>query len=200
MMIFGKDKKQEKKEMTLPPVNPAMRKSGPLDMPPPPQNFNINIGNAPVNFPPPRMNDMQANKINLPPLPDDLRDPFFEDKEAPPIMPPPEMQRMERQFTPGTDITSASARRNPVPEPAQKEVLSLRKLSQVKGPVFISLDRYKEVKSILNSMKDNSRELRELTESFKDNKKEGADLLTKSVEKLENIEEDIENVNATLRV
>jgi len=195
-MIFGKDKKQEKKDMSLPPVNPAMRNNAPVNIPPPPQNFNINIGNAPVNYPPQGMNDMQANKIRLPPLPADLNDPLLNEEYAPPLMAPPQMQRTENGFPPAADITPP--RRNPTPEPTPKDVL--RRLSQVKGPVFISLERYKEVKSILNSMKDNSRELREITESFKSNKKEGADLLTKSVEKLESIEEDIENINATMRV
>jgi len=185
LMIFGKDKKAEK--TGLPPI----RRNNPQDIPPPP-----NISSPAISANPQRQTRMPAENITLPPLPDDLKDPLFEEKEEPPLMTPPQIPRMNERFSPGPDFIET--RKNPTLQPTQKE--TLKKLSQVKGPVFISLDRYKEVKSILNSMRDNSRELREVTESFKENKKDGVDLLAKSVNKLENIEEEIENINATLRI
>ncbi len=197
----------------------------PLEVPPPPK-----AGNAPQE-----MSPRGAARIELPPLPGDLKPITHPDShrntplstpsaDMPPLpagikpiipeqktgsleplpplsgpatgkydAPPPSGPGAQ----PEPDLGTIEAGMGAAPTPLQKEVK--RRISNVKGPVFISLERYREVKGLLDSLKDNSRNLREIMGDFKDNKKEGNDLLTKSVDQLEHIEEDIENINATLR-
>lgn len=187
-----------------------------LEMPPPPM-----AGNAP------KVMQKSAPKdplqIGLPPLPNDLKPITAQQEQTapprqtlstppvahPPILPqpissavskfaPPPEQPPVQGMPPQPETQTIEVPKEPVHDPLQKELK--RRISQVKGPVFISLERYREVKNILNSLKDNSRNLREIMDDLKNNKKEGAELLTNSVDKLEHIEEDVENINATLRV
>ncbi|MEA3343619.1 MAG: hypothetical protein U9Q92_05620 [archaeon] len=209
------------------PTGKIIPKRIPLEMPPPPKAENA--GNAPQE-----MSPRGAARIELPPLPEDLKpiiphatpentplstpkadmapppaaikpvisEQTGAEKPSPILSPPPAGNDINPVAVPpaiprGQDAEIIEAGMGAAPTPLQKEVK--RRISHVKGPVFISLERYREVKGLLDSLKDNSRNLREIMGDFKDNKKEGNDLLTKSVDQLEHIEEDIENINATLR-
>lgn len=162
------------------------RKSAPAEVPPPPK------AQYSDNTPPKGLHD--TAKMDLPPLPSGLKPPVstaqkkekYEPMQAPPSGTPPE-----------PDIWPTETPQDASQSALEKE--AKRRISEVKGPVFISLERYREVKGLLDSLKENSHELRQIMEEFKDNKKDGSNLLTKSVDKLEHIEEDIENINATLR-
>ncbi len=181
----------------------------PLEMPPPPQpdimskamqkeskELNPELGLPPL--PDPLTNKQKPRTLNAVPTPtkpasytSQAEQPPAMLRTAPPAQQPSAQNIPEKQETIEVPIT-------PVHDPLQKEVK--HRMSQVKGPVFISLERYREVKEILYSLKGNSRSLRAIMDEFKGNKKEGAELLTQSVDKLEHIEEDIENINSTLRI
>ncbi|MFH1127094.1 MAG: hypothetical protein ABIG84_00705 [archaeon] len=167
----------------------------------------------------PKSNPRRSIDMELPPLPADLKPSFQQPKEfhknvppqasalsSPPVPPPlrsslPPLPDRRPGIAEDTfhapDLGTVEVNAPAAPTPLQKEVR--RRISQVKGPVFISLERYREVKDLLSALKGNSRDLRAMVEEFKGNKKEGTELLSKSVGKLENIEEAIENINSTLR-
>lgn len=166
----------------------------------------------------PKSNPKRSMNIELPPLPPNLNPssqqpkefhkvpPEASDLSSPPVPPPlrsssPPLPNRRPDISEDTfhspDFGTVEVNTSPSPTPLQKEVR--KRISQVKGPVFISLERYREVKDLLSTLKGNSRDLRAIVDEFKGNKKEGTELLSKSVGALENIEEAIENINSTLR-
>ncbi|RLG14219.1 MAG: hypothetical protein DRN71_03455 [Candidatus Nanohalarchaeota archaeon] len=192
----------------------------PLEMPPPPKPGNISQIMQ-------KIDSKSASQAGLPPMPNDLRpklaqafpntasappkQAFSSSPVAHPPIPPqptsspsanhvitPPAESLHAQGIPSQPETvTIEMPKEPIHDPLQKEIK--RRISQVKGPVFISLERYRDVKELLYSLKENSRDLRGIMDEFKGNKKESTELLTQSVDKLEHIEEDIENINATLR-
>ncbi len=188
----------------------------PLEMPPPPRPDTISQIL--------QKNDTKSKQeMGLPPLPDDLKaeptqaypntaqaspkQAFSPPSVAPqPISSPSTIRGMAPPAEPlhaqgilrQPETETIEVPKVPVHDPLQKELK--QKISQLRGPVFISLERYREVKDLLYSLKGNSRDLRAIMDEFKGNKKEGTELLTQSVGKLEHIEEDIENINTTLRI
>lgn len=192
--------KAEDKSNAPPEMSP--RGAARTELPPLPRDLKpiihpVLLRNAPLSTP----------SADMPPLPAAIKPIIPEQKTGPSeVLPPVSGPPAGKYATPPPsgpgaqpepDLGTIEAGMGAAPTPLQKEVK--RRISNVKGPVFISLERYREVKGLLDSLKDNSRNLREIMGDFKDNKKEGNDLLTKSVDQLEHIEEDIENINATLR-
>ncbi len=193
----------------------------PLEMPPPPKpdtisqliQKNVSKNKQEIGLPPLPDNlkpePIQASPNNAPPIPYQAFSPppvahppippqSISSPSAIPEMAPPAEQFHAQSIPSQPETETMEVPTEPVHDPLQKELK--QRISHINGPVFISLERYREVKDILYSLKANSHDLRSIMDEFKGNKKEGAELLTQSVDRLEHIEEDIENINATLRV
>lgn len=76
---------------------------------------------------------------------------------------------------------------------------SLSDAQSVKGPVFVSLDKYHEVKEMLRDLKRASADLHRIIADLKQNRDGGTTLLEQSVDRLTAIEGRVEEITATLR-
>lgn len=172
----------------------------PLDIPPPPEPVSVSGAS-------PQSTSGTGDDIALPPLPGALETdpsrPSVQQVDSPPPIPASVPAQENTQHKDAKDPEKKDLGYVEVSPPKDTNPVQLelnRRISQVRGPVFISLERYREVKDLLFTLKVRSHDLRAAVAELKDNKKEGKDLLSKSVECLEDIEESIENINATLRV
>lgn len=103
----------------------------------------------------------------------------------------------------------AGAKRAPFAEPPPADAQAAKRAfmapiaqdirSPVKGPVFVSLDKYHEVKQMLHDLKQASAELRYIISQLKQNRDGGTELLQQSVERLSTIEARVEDIGVTLR-
>ena len=69
----------------------------------------------------------------------------------------------------------------------------------IKGPVFVSLERYDEVKGNLSSLNSLASDLRMTIENLKVNKTTGAELLNNVTENLDQMEKKLDRINSILK-
>ena len=67
-------------------------------------------------------------------------------------------------------------------------------------PMFVSLAKYKELKKCIISLQQESKSLGSLISNLKSNKDTGGELLKETVNRLENIEEKVTQINSTIRI
>jgi len=79
-----------------------------------------------------------------------------------------------------------------IQKPAQPQV-------QQKIPAFVRLDRYKEICLAMRDMKTASAEMRKTIENLRQNRDGGTALLNDTVNDLDNIEKNIDNIRGILR-
>lgn len=155
-------------------------KENPLARPLKPENAEDAAAPEPEDVPSmPPMDEAPEADASLPPFMLNSADDSEDDLPPPPFMrETPAEKSMKRAF--GAESPAAFS-------------------SQVKGPVFVSLDKYREVKQMLFDLKSASREFRQIIAELKQNRDGGTALLEQSVEKLTTIEERIENIGVTLK-
>ncbi len=151
---------------------------------------------------PPAAPPKQAPKESRPilPVPDDVpevpaMDEFPEAEDLPP--PPFGLQNDELQDLPPDPFAGET--------PAEQKMKrafgfdSFSEPSSIKGPVFVSLDKYHEVNQMLRDLKRASAELHQIIADLKQNRDAGTILLEQSVDRLTAIEGRVEEITATLR-
>ena len=91
---------------------------------------------------------------------------------------------------PVVKVRSALTPQSRTPTPSDRQV----------RPMFISLNKYNQLKSCLESLNRESSALKSLISNLNNNKDTGAELLKETVNRLENIEEKVTQINATIKV
>ncbi len=71
--------------------------------------------------------------------------------------------------------------------------------AQVKGPMFISLEKYKEIENDLLNMDYDVKGLRELLASLKNNRETGVGVLRETTGKLENLEQRVAKIHSLIK-
>ena len=84
------------------------------------------------------------------------------------------------------------------PQPTEDRISTVPEKSI--RPMFVSLGKYKELKSCLVSLQCECSALESLISNMKSNKDTGSELLKETVNRLENIEEKVTQINSTIRV
>jgi hypothetical protein len=67
-------------------------------------------------------------------------------------------------------------------------------------PMFISLRKYNELKDCLKSLHNESTSLKNIIGNLRSNSSNGSELLKETVNRLENIEEKVVQVNSTIKI
>ena len=100
-------------------------------------------------------------------------------------------------------MAGISMNQRPISVKVRSGIAGAQKQVGIRGPVrpmFISLGKYNEIKSCLASLKHESDALKSIIRNFKDNKETGGELLKETINRLENMEEKVVQVNSTIKV